>query len=83
MVNECKAVVLMFVWCRHAILKSGSRMDLGNKGYEPVFVREFRCAYITSHFELQFFPLFQCLVRLLFSEMNMPRFGDARGLDWK
>ena len=76
MVNECKSVVLMFVWRLHAILKSGSMMDLGYKGYGPVFVRELRCAYITPHFELQSLPIFQCLVRPMFSVMNMPRFGD-------
>ena len=74
--NECKSVVLMFVWRLHAILKSGSMMDLGYKGYEPVFVRELRCACITPHFELQSLPIFQCLVRPMFSVMNMPRFGD-------
>ena len=76
MVNECKSVIPMFVWCVNAISKLGTKMYLGNKGYGPVFVRDFRCADIASHFELQSLPFFHGLVRPMFSVMNMPRFGE-------
>ena len=36
MVNECKSVILMFVWRLHAILKSGSMMDLGYKAISSI-----------------------------------------------
>ena len=72
MVNECEVVIAMFVWCANAISKLGSKMDVGNKGYGPVFDRELRCAYISPHFELQSLPFFQCLVCLMFSVKNMP-----------
>ena len=40
MVNECKSVVLMFVWRLHAILKSGSMMDSGYKRIPVVLVHK-------------------------------------------